>query len=246
MGERFEPREAAPKVKATKTYVAMILDKSGSMGGIKKVTVNGFNEHVQTLISEGKDGTEILASLVLFNGKVEAEFFNAPVFALREMSEDAYQPNGSTAMYDAVGYTLDRFATETDINDPSNAYLVMVFSDGEENASTIWNSSKLAERIQELNKTDRWTFTYVGANQDLSVISETLNIDHTNIYKGWKADQGTSADMYASSKGGLENYMSLRKCGNTSVKNFYDPAAQPPVVPPVAVSSVGPIAKDIK
>lgn len=241
MGEPFETRSQPVVGKPTKTYVAMILDRSGSMKHIKKVTVNGFNEHIQTLISEGKDGTEIFASLVLFNGHVEAEFFNAPVFALREMSEESYNPDGSTAMLDAVGYTLDRFAAETDVNDPNNAYLVMVFSDGEENASKQWTHSRLAERIQELNKTNRWTFTYVGANQDLAVISETLKIDHTNVYKGWKADDESSVQMMASGKLGLENYMSFRKGGGTSVKNFYDPTNPPP-----SASSVGPIQKDSK
>lgn len=211
----------------TKTYVAMILDKSGSMSNIKDVTIRGFNEHVQTLISEGKDGTEIFASLVLFNSKVEAEFFNAPVFTLRELEDTAYIPNGSTAMYDAVGYTLDRFASETDVTDLNNAYLVMVFSDGEENSSKEWTSSRLAERIQELQKTERWTFTYVGANQDLSVISEVLKIDKSNIYKGWKADSSTSAEMMSSSNSSLEKYMSFRKRGRTSVKNFYDSSANP-------------------
>lgn len=219
MGEPFE-------VKATKTYVAMILDKSGSMSDIKKITVSGFNEHVQTLVTEGKDGTEIFASLIMFNGHVEAEFFNAPVLALREISEDSYNPVGSTAMYDAVGYALDRFAAETDIDDPNNAYLVMIFSDGEENASTKWNSARLAERIQQLKLTDRWTFTYVGANQDLSKISQTLNIDDTNVYRGWHpTDDTTSIQMMASSNSGLESYMTCRKSGGTSVKNFYKPEA---------------------
>jgi uncharacterized protein YegL len=227
MGEPIET--PASRSGAEKTYVAMILDKSGSMQPIKKVTVSGFNEHVQTLISEGKDGTEIFASLVLFDGGVKPEFFNAPVYALRELTEDSYKPNGSTAMFDAVGYALDRLAAETDINDEKNAYLVMVFSDGEENASVKWNSSKLAERIQELQKSNRWTFTYVGANQDLATVQEALKMDDSNMYRGWDADDGTSLQMMASSKLGLENYMGLRKGGSTSVKNFYDPNNIAPV-----------------
>jgi hypothetical protein len=132
---------------------------------------------------------------------------------------------GNYAVLPGTGkfYLLGRFAAETDINDPNNAYLVMVFSDGQENASKKWNSSRLAERIQEFNKTNRWTFTYVGANQDLAVISESLNVDHSNMYRGWSADDASSVQMMADSKSGLENYMSFRKCGGTSVKNFYDP-----------------------
>jgi ribosomal protein S6 len=103
----------------------------------------------------------------------------------------------------------------------------MVFSDGEENASKYWNSSKLAERIQELQKTDRWTFTYVGANQDLSKISQTLKIDSSNIYKDWNTTETASTEMMnRRSKEGLIRYMSLRSCGKTSVSNFYDPSSK--------------------
>jgi uncharacterized protein YegL len=203
-----------------KTYVAFILDKSGSMQRIKDSIISGFNEHIQTLTTEGKDGTYVLASLVLFSDNVEVPFFNSSVFSLREMDENSYKPLGSTAMYDAVGYTIDRLGKESNFNDPNNSYLLMVFSDGEENASRVWNGVRLAEKIQELQKTGRWTITYVGANQDLAKVSKTLNIDYSNTLM-FDADTEGTKKMMPSSAVGLVNYMKNRKQGKTSVSNFY-------------------------
>ena len=58
------------KNKNPKTHVAIVLDKSGSMGDTKDATISGYNEHVQQLKKNAQDGQEILVSLVTFNGEV--------------------------------------------------------------------------------------------------------------------------------------------------------------------------------
>jgi uncharacterized protein YegL len=212
-----------------RTNVVMVLDKSGSMASIKDITIRGFNEHLQTLNQQAQDGTEIYASLILFDSKVVAQSFNVSVRNMQELTDETYKPDGGTAMFDAVGNALERLESDTDINDENNSYLVMVFSDGEENSSKVWTSAKLAERIQDLQKTNRWTFTYVGANQDLSVIQKTLNLQDNNMYKGWASNNASSATMNSASSASLGNYMRCRKLGMKSVEDFYDPKNAVPI-----------------
>jgi hypothetical protein len=73
-----------------------------------------------------------------------------------------FDPRGSTPLYDAIGLLLDR--AERRGGDAADQ-LVVVFTDGYENASRYWTQQQLFARIGELR--DRgWTFVFLGANQD--------------------------------------------------------------------------------
>ena len=81
--------------------------------------------------------------------------------------------------------TLDRLSKE---EDTGASYLVIIMSDGEENSSIKVSSKELAEKIQKFQATGRWTFTYIGSNQDLSKIQQVLNIPHGTLRLGSVAD----------------------------------------------------------
>ena len=71
-------------------------------------------------------------------------------------------PRGNTPLLDATALLLDR--AEARGGAPTDN-LVVVFTDGEENASRRWDRSRLFRRISDLQ--DRgWTFVFLGANQD--------------------------------------------------------------------------------
>jgi ADP-heptose:LPS heptosyltransferase len=113
------------------------------------------------------------------------------------------------------------FSSETDISDPNNAYLVIVISDGEENASKHWSASRLKERIDELQATNRWTFVYMGCNQDVLVVEKEYNLSPQNVYKGWTGDDTTSLQMMASGSESLYDYMCERNQGKTSKADYF-------------------------
>lgn len=164
------------------THVAIVLDRSGSMASCRAETINGFNEQVQKITGKTKtDGTAdtTLITLVLFNHEVEFVHFVSPVDSLREITAEQYVPNGSTAMLDAVGLTLTRFEREVE-DDEQTRYLVIIITDGEENDSKEFTYERIAEMIQKRQQTGRWTFSYMGANQDLSDLSKRLNIPKSN------------------------------------------------------------------
>lgn len=182
-----------------KTYVAIVLDRSGSMKTVKSETVKGYNQQVKTLIEDSKkpDRGQTFASLITFSTLVNENFFNVPIAELGEMAESDYVPVGWTAMYDGVGHAIERLCKETDCNDEFNSYLIVIISDGEENQSTKWTANQLAEKIKELQNTNRWTFVYIGSNQDLSVVRETLNFTDANMMDYESTGEGTQVAFAA-------------------------------------------------
>lgn len=155
---------AKKTVAKPKTYVAIILDKSGSMASTKAAAISGFNEQVQQLKEDSKT-QEIYCSLVTFNGEVFEHLWNVPAEKLAEANVEDYVPSGATAMRDAIGYTVQKLLNTTDHADPNTAYLIVTISDGDTNQDKHYNVSALRELSEGCQATKRWTFTYIGCDE---------------------------------------------------------------------------------
>lgn len=164
-----------------KAYIAVVLDRSGSMHGCKEATIDNYNNEIHKTLKDSNDKYDnVLISLVTFNDYVEFKYFNQNPSVVRRLNDENYNPEGGTAMYDAVVETVDRFKKETDYKNKNNKYVIIVISDGNENASEKHNRSDVVERVQTLQKLGNWTFVYLGANQDLSMLEDETNISKNN------------------------------------------------------------------
>lgn len=215
--------------RAPKTYVCFILDKSGSMGSIREEARSTFNEQIQ-VIREKAQNQEVVASVTLFNGDVSFPIWMQDISKCKELTEDEYRPNGSTAMFDAIGYTIDRLKEDAkdengnnDINEDHVSVLFITVSDGYENASTgrtgddgeliHYGDRSNPEPIQNLIKkqqdTGRWTFTFLAANQDIMELSKMMGVSAGNT----RSFASTRKGMVAASQavtGALGNYFDSR------------------------------------
>ncbi len=182
--------------KKSKVFISFVLDESGSMSTGQSAVVSGMNEQIQTLKSKFKDSqAEVVVSFVKFADNIISLYEGKGIDELKEFESHAYKPNGSTALYDATGYTLDMMERMDGINEEGNSALLIIVTDGEENASRHFNSKQIAERIQTLNNTKRWTITYLGPNNvDLSKVNQSMKTSMGNMYS---ADL-TSSKGYAS------------------------------------------------
>jgi hypothetical protein len=179
--------------------VAIVLDRSGSMEACRDATIGGFNEYIASIRQTvEREELPTRVTLTTFNGEVEVHYVDAPAGRLKPLTRRTYVPDGTTAMLDAVGETIERLQesdSDQDVEDlPLSrggrggrgvrgpvSHLVCVISDGYENASRRYTYPDLAERIQQLTATGSWTFTYLGSNQDLSRISHDLHIPAGNV-----------------------------------------------------------------
>lgn len=223
--------------KKTKTYVAIVLDRSGSMHTISEEAVAGYNEHIRKF-KENTEEQDVKVSLVTFNSDVFEHYWLENVENVETANQADYNPDGLTAMLDAMGYTIDKLEESTNPNDEDNAYLVITISDGRENASKHVSRSHLASRISALQKTGRWTFTYMGCSaSDLEEVARSTGIPLANCAMWSNATKGTANAAYGASASAADKYLKHRvraaKAGgvargiHTSSLNFYsDDAAK--------------------
>lgn len=214
------------KVKKLKNYVTLILDKSGSMDALKKEVVGGFNQQLTTIREENeKHGMKSLVSLVTFDNIVlKPTVWLEDVDKVAQLTPEDYIPNGMTAMLDAVGTTVQKLLKLSDANDENTSFLVIVISDGQENNSKEYTGEKIAELVSSCEKTSRWTFSYIGANQNLADVSKQLHININNmmVFDANAAGYNKMSSGLASATAG---YYRSRAAGATAVNNLFDPDA---------------------
>ena len=174
----------------TRIFNLIIIDESGSMQSIKKAAIDSVNETIQTIRSAQKkyEDQEHFVSLVTFNDDVKTIYECVPVDEVKELSSETYQPNGWTALYDAMGISLNALLPKVAENDK---VLVTVITDGEENASKEY-SGKAIKALEDELKAKGWVFAYIGANQDVEAVAATISI--TNVMQFEATPCGT-ADM---------------------------------------------------
>lgn len=213
-------------------HVLFVLDKSGSMERIRKETLDGVNEQVQEL-KKSEKGITTFVSLVTFDSEVKFLRWNVPLAEFQDLKEEEYVPDGMTAMLDGVGQSVSRLRNETKNSTNDVSHLVIIVSDGAENASSEYNWNTVAEIISKA-KEEHWTVTYMGANQDLSQVTKSLGIDQGNVSTWVTTTDGTNW-AYSNMSGCLASYRSLRSSSSALTMDnacFYsnsESTGQPPV-----------------
>jgi hypothetical protein len=151
---------AQPLPAAGQPHVAFILDRSGSMNSCRDQAINGFNEYLGNL---KRDSPEVLFALTLFWTEVAGDLTERAVCNVPELTAATYRPDGMTALYDAIGRTVR--GIERTIS-PADSVVVVIFTDGRENASQEYSRESVFALIDQKQKAGNWTFVYLGANQD--------------------------------------------------------------------------------
>lgn len=85
------------------TELVFILDKSGSMSGLEKDTVGGFNSMLKR---QKESGGEVLVTTVFFNHETETVHDRLRAENVEALTEKEYYIGGCTALLDAVGKLL--------------------------------------------------------------------------------------------------------------------------------------------
>lgn len=206
--------------KKARTYVAIVLDKSGSMAGTKTQTIAGFNEQVQETKKNAKD-QEIFCSLVTFDGEVYEHLWNVPAKELTEASAEAYIPTGATAMRDAMGYTIQKLLNTTDHQNEDNSYLLIVISDGDTNSDKHYNPSAVREMVEACRGTGRWTFTYMGCTKEyVERIAKEMAIPTSNVAAWSNSTAGGASAGMSNQRKRLSKFYGARGQGVKACANY--------------------------
>ena len=168
----------------------VILDASGSMECIYNQALSGVNETIQTVRMGQKEHPELKQCLTLasFNSGsdyLKVKYAIAPIDDVKELTKEDYVACGCTALYDAMGEMISELKRKTTAED---RVLVTVITDGYENASQHWSGPQIKSLVEELRQTG-WTFTYIGANQDVEAVASQMGIRNTKAFE--ETEEGT-------------------------------------------------------
>ena len=173
------------------TELVFILDRSGSMAGLEKDTIGGFNAAVgRQREVEG----ECLVTAVLFNTCSQTVYDRAPLDRISPMTGRDYVVGGCTALLDALGETIThiakihRYIRPEDV--PEHTTFV-IMTDGMENASRRFDVRKVKALIQQQQEKG-WEFLFLGANIDSVATAGQMGIQADRAVDYCADSQGTA------------------------------------------------------
>ena len=147
------------------TYIVVVLDASGSMNLIKDDAIGGLNTFVE---EQRKDNENDIMTLATFNRKRDVVYQNKKLKDVELLTRENYKPMGGTALYDAVGTTIDEVGEELNKMDetmrPKNVIFV-IQTDGQENWSKKYTCAQVKEKIEHQKSKYNWKFIYLAADE---------------------------------------------------------------------------------
>ena len=148
------------------TELVFILDQSGSMSGLEKDTIGGFNSMLQK--QKELDG-ECRITTVLFDNRYQLLHDRIDIRAVSPMTAEDYCAGGCTALLDAIGRTVSKLAgvqRNTAEEYRADNVMFVIITDGAENSSREYSSQKVKAMIEHEKEKYGWEFVFLGANID--------------------------------------------------------------------------------
>lgn len=174
------------------TEVAVVVDESGSMSPQEEDVVGGFETFIEEQREDDIGDTNV--TVTLFSSDVrminESEHLDSI-----ETLESRYSPGGATALNDAIGKTIE-YLEDVEEGSPRcdcgpDNIVVLIITDGKENASEEYTNSDLRSKIEE-KKSEGWEFVFQGQIDSMEEASKR-GIDHSSKYT-----KGNEVETYAS------------------------------------------------
>ncbi len=172
--------------------LVFILDRSGSMAGLEKETITGFNR----LIQQQKEVVgEAIVSTVLFDNGFEVLHNRVNLKQIEPMKEKQYYVRGSTALLDAIGRSIIKIRqvhkqlNESEIPEKT---VFFITTDGMENASKEYDYTRIKDYIELQKEKYGWEFIFMGANIDAIKTASRFGIHEDRAVQYHSDEQGTN------------------------------------------------------
>ena len=209
-------------VKNNTTELVFILDRSGSMSGLEKDTIGGFNSMIE---KQKKEDGKCYVTTVLFNHAMFTLHDRVGLDKIEPMTDRDYVVSGCTALIDAIGSTvkhiedIHRYQRPEDV--PANTVFVIT-TDGFENASREYTADKVRSMIEDKKKQD-WEFLFIGANIDSVSTARNFGIsdDRAVDYLADGVGTATVYDTVSNAVKGLRSSRPISACWSEPIKRDY-------------------------
>lgn len=161
------------------TELVFILDRSGSMSGLEKDTIGGFNSMLE---KQRKEPGDAVVSTVLFDNETEVIHDRVVIADVPNLTDKEYFVRGCTALLDTVGGAIQhignvhKYARKEDVPEKT---LFIITTDGMENASHHYTYDKVRNMIERQKERYGWEFLFLGANIDAAAEAKRFGIDES-------------------------------------------------------------------
>ena len=200
------------------TELVMILDRSGSMSGLEKDTIGGFNGMIE---KQKKEEGDAYVSVLLFDDQCEVLYDRVPVDKVEPMTDRQYYVRGCTALLDAVGGAIHhignihKYAREEDVPERT---IFVITTDGLENASRMYTYDKVRRAIERQKEKYHWEFIFLGANIDAAAEAARFGIDASRAARYECDGAGTALNYSVVS----DTVAKLRRCDTMQMDAVFE------------------------
>ena len=177
------------------TEIVFILDRSGSMSGLEKDTIGGFNT---TIEKQKQEEGEAIVSTVLFDNDMEVLHDRVSLADIQPLTDKEYYARGCTALLDAIGGAIHhignvhKYAREEDRPEKT---IFVITTDGYENASRRYTSDRVKQMVERQKQKYGWEFIFLGANIDAVETARNFGIDEERA-ANYVSDEAGIGVMY--------------------------------------------------
>lgn len=148
------------------THIAVILDRTGSMEGIRDDCIGGFNAFVA---AQQQAAGEATLTLVQFDSQdpYEVCYRFRPIAEVPALTRATFVPRASTPLLDAIGRginDLDSSLARLPRDQRPSRVVMVIVTDGHENASQEFDSPRIRRMIRDRQQTADWQFVFLSAD----------------------------------------------------------------------------------
>jgi uncharacterized protein YegL len=173
------------------TLLTLVVDRSGSMAGIKEEMERG----IRALIEEQARGEErCFVTLTQFDDEFEVVADGVSAERIRPYK---LEPRNGTALLDAIGRTIALVHLRIERMRPEDRPTTVVFAvitDGGENASRQWSRLQIREAI-EAKTAEGWYFTFLGTDEEALEEGLALGVHADSLLMWERSHTGAAGAM---------------------------------------------------
>jgi Mg-chelatase subunit ChlD len=209
------------------TFIWIVADASGSMSALHETVITGLNDFIAEQAAEEGEAKVTAIQFPRRDGTngIQTILPMSNVRTARRIDGDDYQIDGNTPLYDAIGAVIEkadnRLAIRAQQGKPTESQVVVIFTDGEENASTRFSRTEVFELIEE-RKSQGWVFVFLGANLEAFGEGEMVGVAAKNLRMFEASDVGLKSALHLTSRAvsGYRKKSLLNRLESTEV--FFD------------------------
>ncbi len=194
-------------------HYALIIDRSGSMEGIREETESGIRAYIA---EQAKIGGKATVSLWQFDTAPGPQGWGPAIERVINFTditaapEYKLRPRGYTPLLDAIGTAVtqegDDLAALPEADRPGKV-LALIVTDGLENSSREWTNERVKALLTQQREKYSWEISYLGANQDAFAVAASFGVVNVNS-SNYRPTRGSTQSAWRTSSLAATRYAS--------------------------------------